>query len=65
MTEDVIRELTDYCRSNYGLELPPGADPVKEIMDSAKTEIHLSLIHIFLHGDLCGRRGGPVYFRDW
>ena len=40
VTEDVIRELTDYCRSNYGLELPPGADPVKEIMDSAKTEIH-------------------------
>ena len=36
----MIRELTDYCRSNYGLELPPGADPVKEIMDSAKTEIH-------------------------
>ena len=32
--------LTDYCRSNYGLELPPGADPAKEIMDSAKTEIH-------------------------
>ena len=40
VTEDVIRELTDYCRSNYGLELPPGADPAKEIMDSAKTEIH-------------------------
>ncbi len=19
----------------------------------------------FLHGDLCGRRGGPVNFRDW
>lgn len=40
VTEDVIRELTDYCRSNYGLELPPGADPVKEIIDSSKTEIH-------------------------
>lgn len=40
VTEDVIHELTDYCRSNYGLELPPGADPVKEIIDSSKTEIH-------------------------
>ena len=40
VTEDMVRELTDYCRSNYGLELPPGADPVTEIVENAKTEIH-------------------------
>ena len=60
VTEDVIRELTDYCRSNYGLELPPGADPVKEIMDSAKTEIHtLAMLNDrfigCIHGQLTDR----------
>lgn len=40
VTEDVIRDLTDYCQSHYGLKLPPDADPVKEITEGTKTEIH-------------------------
>lgn len=40
VTKDVVRTLTDYCREQYDLKLPPDADPVKEIMDGAKTEIH-------------------------
>lgn len=40
VTEDVVRDLTDYCRSHYDLELPPDADPAKEIAESTKTEIH-------------------------
>lgn len=40
VTNDVIQKLTDYCREHYGMELPCGADPVKEIIENTKTEIH-------------------------